>query len=146
MIPDILSNKEGWERFHVSRCTVEQALEFRRWALEVPFFEIPKGIEISPIPPFGGAVARFRARLVGEKDPNNACSIYLDCYDQLGYMGGKPYWEVYGPHDDEPNRCMINETKRLVNLIQASLKGGNNKWNINSMLKWLKKTVQFPKW
>jgi len=89
-------------------------METRKWVDEIPFIKFSSEWEIQIIPPFTGATVRFRV-----KKGDAQVSIYLDCYDKLGYFGS-PYWEVY-PHEGDTFRCGINETDELLQAIQESL-------------------------
>jgi len=90
---------------------VEDAMEYRRWVEEIPFIPVPDGCQIAPIPPFAGAVARFRFR----RSDGHIKSVYLDCYDRLGCCGS-PYWEVY-PHDGDVGRCAMEDVDALVKML-----------------------------
>jgi len=71
---------------------VEKTFEWEKWAKEIPFINWPSNWSIKAIPPFCGAVIRYR--IVDNENPENSVSVYLDCYDALGCVGS-PYWEVY---------------------------------------------------
>ena len=81
---------------------------------EIPKFKLNKDWELQVIPPFAGAIARF----VITKDKARV-SIYLDCYDKLGYVG-HPYWEIY-PYDDDVFRCSMNDVETLLDAIEYSI-------------------------
>lgn len=91
-----------------------EGYEWEKWINEIPYIELPKGYKFAPMPPFNGAVARF---LVARPD-GYRISVYLDCYDELGFFG-KPYWEVY-PYQDDVGRCEMNDTEELVRMITES--------------------------
>lgn len=102
------------------RHDVETKDEWLRWCEEIPFIQFPSGWNVKVIPPFAGAVARFRVR--DERTPkDDFSSVYLDCYDRLGWVK-EPYWEVY-PHYDcgGIRRCQMNDTKGLLEMIKESL-------------------------
>jgi hypothetical protein len=90
----------------------EKAFELTKWAAKIPFIKFPPDWEIQMTPPFTGAVVRFRVKVPG---CDGEVSIYLDCYDQLGYWGA-PYWEVY-PHLGDVGRCAMNDVKTLLDMI-----------------------------
>jgi hypothetical protein len=94
----------------------EQELEYRRWTKEIPFIKFDADWEVKVIPPFAGAVVRFFVRK-GAKE----VSVYLDCYDNLGYMDKKPHWEIYPDKDDENSRFYMNETEELLSAIREAL-------------------------
>ena len=89
---------------------VESFLGYRDWVDKVPFIEFPEGWAISVIPPFAGAMCRFRV-LINDKQ----YSVYLDCYDRLGFFGS-PYWEVC-PIGDDVARFDINDVEGLIKCI-----------------------------
>ena len=95
---------------------IERILGYRDWVHKVPFIEFPEGWAISVIPPFAGAMCRFRAK-VNDK----IFSIYLDCHAMLGAVDS-PYWEVY-PVGDDVSRFDINDVEGLIECIsRESLK------------------------
>lgn len=95
---------------------IEELFEWRKWTKEIPFIKFPASWSIKPMPPFGGAVARFRV-MRGEDGP---VSIYLDCYEQIGSYE-EPYWEVC-PFDGDVGRCPMADTKELVRMIGGGLR------------------------
>ena len=96
------------------RCDIEAKEEWREWIDKIPFITFPSDWKIKVIPPFGGAIARFQVR----KDEKQV-SVYLDCYNALGYFDG-PYWEIY-PYQEDIGRTGINNTEELLQMIQESL-------------------------
>lgn len=90
-------------------------MEHFKWGKEIPFIKFNPKWEIQITPPFAGAVVRFRV-----KYKNADVSIYLDCYDALGYVG-EPYWEVYPDTTGDCFRCLMNETDLLLKAIQESI-------------------------
>lgn len=96
------------------RCKVEKDHEWHKWINEIPWLQFPSGWLVRPVPPFGGAVARFHV-----KKGDDFVSIYLDCYDQLGIVG-EPYWEVY-PYQGDCARFLMNDTDGLLKCIQEIL-------------------------
>jgi hypothetical protein len=103
-----------------SRLTIgfewEKAFQAREWCNKIPYLPFKANWLVKVIPPFGFAVARF---LVSE-DGKNSVSIYLDCYDNLGYMG-EPYWELYPYENGDTFRCKLNEVNELIEAISCSL-------------------------
>lgn len=75
----------------VERYRIEDAEEWHKWGQEAPWLQFPPELEVKIIPPFGGAMARFRARFVGGE---REVSVYWDCHNSLGYVGD-PYWEIH---------------------------------------------------
>lgn len=98
----------------------EKAFESERWIEEIPYLNFKPEWKVKVIPPFCGAVVRFRI------DYNDIeLSVYLDCYDNLGSVG-QPYWELYPYVNDDTFRCLMNDTDELLHAIEISL---NNKPN-----------------
>lgn len=112
----------------------DKLMESRKWMGEIPFIEFPKGWKVQVIPPFAGAVVRFRVMLPSKKE----VSIYLDCYDRLGWFG-KPYWEVY-PFEGDTFRCEMEDTKALVKAISES--EGLNKNKAKKKIEQARKTLK----
>lgn len=98
----------------LERYKIEMEEKWREWSRNIPAISFDAGWAVKVIPPFAGAMARF----IVEKDGKTA-SVYLDCYDSLGYVG-KPYWEVY-PVDGDTGRCLMNETDELLALIRRAI-------------------------
>ena len=94
----------------------EQAMEMDKWNNEIPFIQFPSNWQVKIIAPFAGAVVRFRVKKV---DSDKEISVYLDCYDRLGYVG-EPYWEIY-PYQDDVFRCLMNEIPELIAAITEAL-------------------------
>ncbi len=105
------------ERYRIGS-EYEEKMEHSKWLSEIPFLKFPSDWEVQIIPPFAGAVVRFRVISKGVE-----ISIYLDCYDNLGHFG-QPYWEIC-PHFDDVYRCALNETEDLIENIQIAI--DNNK-------------------
>jgi hypothetical protein len=103
---------------------IEEAYEWRKWCKEIPFINFPPNFLIQVVPPFGGAVIRFRVN--HKKYPDKQISVYLDCYDMLGGMEG-PYWEIYPAAGGDVNRCSMNETEELIKAIQESFDANNDR-------------------
>lgn len=101
----------------------EEVFEWRKWIQEIPFIKFPSSWEDQIIPPFAGAIARFRIR----KAPHDKdyISVYLDGYNMLGIWYEKdkpaPYWEVY-PIGGDTYRCDMLETDKLLSAIKQGLR------------------------
>jgi hypothetical protein len=95
---------------------ISRVHEYRKWTKEIPFIEFPKKYKIKIIPPFGGAIVRFII-----KNNKNEVSVYLDCYNNVGYWDG-PYWEIYPNKDSEEERYDMNDIEGLLKGIELSLK------------------------
>ena len=93
---------------------VERIMEYTNWCGEIPYITFPSDWQVQVIPPFAGAVVRFKI-----KKGDASVSIYLDCYDILGCYG-QPYWEVY-PHEDDVFRCDMEDTETLLRAIAESI-------------------------
>ncbi len=104
----------------INRYQVEEDYEFHKWAQEIPPLHFKPEWDVRIIPPFGGAVARFKVEYNGKW-----ISCYLDCYDELGYFG-RPYWEIYPWEDDDVFRCPMEDTERLMKEITKMLEGEEN--------------------
>ena len=89
-------------------------MEHEKWLKEIPYIRFPSDWDIKVSPPFGGAVVRF---LIRKGDAN--VSVYLDCYDMLGYVK-EPYWEVY-PHGSDVYRCNMVDTESLIESVKQSI-------------------------
>ena len=104
------------DEFIVARFGIEKQDKWRESINTIPFVSFPADWSVQVIPPFGGAMARFRVKL-----PSGATkSVYLDFYDRIGYYG-EPYWEVY-PVGDDVGRCDMADTAELLRLIADETK------------------------
>lgn len=98
--------------------------EWNRWREELPYIKWPKSWLVKAVPPFGGAIIRYLITLEGLDD---RISVYLDCYNRLGYFwdasgsNPAPYWEVY-PVEGDVYRCPMNDIDRLLKGIRAGLR------------------------
>lgn len=97
-----------------------KAFNWEKWRAEIPYLNFPRKWEVKIIPPFTGAVIRFWVKTKSMTD-EDAISIYLDCYDVLGFVG-QPYWEVYPDKNGDTSRCLMNETEELLAIIKDALK------------------------
>lgn len=93
---------------------MEEAFEWRKWVKEIPYLMFPADWEVKAVPPFAGAIIRYHIKR-GEA----FVSVYLDCYDRLGFMG-EPYWEIH-PYDDDCWRTTIDKTSELLEAIETAL-------------------------
>ena len=98
----------------------ERSEQWMEWLPHIPTINFPDNWEVQIIPPFGGALIRFRVKLKGSSN-TDLVSICLDVYDRLGFVQ-KPYWELY-PHDDGCFRCLMAETDELLEAIKHTLEG-----------------------
>jgi hypothetical protein len=96
---------------YMKRHEIEKAEEWMRFMKELPMIPFPTGWMVQVIPPFAGALARFRVRLPSGAEK----SVYFDAHNALGYMDG-PYWEVY-PVQGDTGRCDMADVDELLRLI-----------------------------
>ena len=96
----------------------DKTMETLKWQEQIPYLHFKKDWVVKIVPPFGGAVCRFRVK--NRIDQKESVSIYLDCYNNLGIMD-EPYWEVY-PIDDDARRFYMYETDELMECIEQALK------------------------
>lgn len=102
------------------RAKLEAKEQWFKWMGMIPYISFPKEWHIAIIPPFSGAMTRFRVR-THRMPEDRYVSVYLDCLDHLGSMG-HPYFEVYpAAGKDEIFRCSISETKELLKVIQKAI-------------------------
>lgn len=93
---------------------MEKEFEWRKWSKEIPFIKFPNNWEVKVVPPFAGAIVRF----VVNTEDRRGISVYLDCYDMLGFFG-EPHWEVYPDKDENNQRFKMNDIKGLLNCISG---------------------------
>jgi hypothetical protein len=93
----------------------DRLFESDKWRVEIPYIKFNSDWEVKIIPPSTGAIVRFLI-----KCDKSTVSVYLDCYDLLGYYRA-PYWEVFS-YRDNTFRCAMNDTKSLLKAIDISLR------------------------
>lgn len=101
---------------YIARARIEEAENWREVALhKMPFIKFPSDWEIAVIPPFGGAIARFRVKL-----PNGKIkSVYADLYGNI--KGSfRPCWEVYPYRYDDYGQCDFEDIDSLLRMIAWS--------------------------
>lgn len=101
---------------------LEQAFEWRKWAREIPAIRFPSHWKVRIIPPFAAAMVRFSVT-TDERENQRDISVYLDCYEMLGFWDGQPYWEIYPSADGDTWRYAMNDIDGLIAGIEESLKG-----------------------
>ena len=99
----------------LKRYTIGMVGNQEDWFDNIPFIRFDPDWDVQVIPPFSGAMVRFRV-----KQGDHIVSVYLDCYQQLGYWDG-PYWEVY-PVDGDTWRVGIDDVDGLLDAIRMGLK------------------------
>lgn len=104
------------------RRDVERCENWRELRPKMPSIKFPHSWNVTIVPPYAGAVCRFEVRV--DELPDVIISVYLDVFKRLAIVDD--YWEVYPitkiSNDDEllenyPQRCSMNDTKRLVEII-----------------------------
>lgn len=103
----------------LERAKLESEENWRDYVKNAPYINFPSEWDIQIIPPFGGAIMRFRVRYKGHE-----ISVYADYHQSLGYYSNEegietPYWEIY-PYMNDTYRCAINDTKKLIKKIEVS--------------------------
>lgn len=106
---------------YILRAKIEEKDEFKKWMTEIPVLSFPSNWKVKIIPPFHGAIVRF---LVFDQEEKQRVSVYLDCYDRLGYFG-EPYWEIH-PYDNDVYRIKMQDADELLKRIQEILDGTDN--------------------
>lgn len=101
-----------------------EAFEWEKWRDKIPYLSFPAEWEVKIIPPLGSAIVRFWIRL--KAHPAAWVSVYLDCYDQLGYVG-EPYWEIYPDNQCDNLKFIFNQTDGMLLAIAESLEQQKNK-------------------
>jgi hypothetical protein len=99
---------------YVQRINVEHKEDWHGWSGKIPYLKFKETWEVKIVPPFTGAMIRFWV-----KHGNKEVSVYLDCLDNLGFVG-KPYWEVY-PVDNDAARVLMENVDELFNIINSEL-------------------------
>lgn len=97
----------------------QRLYEHQKWVLLIPYLQFGDGYKIKIVPPFGGAVIRFIVKK-GKKQ----VSVYLDCYQSLGYYGSSgndPYWEIYPGLLGDCERFAMENSKGLIRRIKRLL-------------------------
>lgn len=100
---------------YVMRRQLEQSEKWHDIVGKMPKLKFYFDWEITIIPPFAGAVARF----IVNKD-NARVSVYCDWYERLGSFG-EPHWEIYPDANDDNATFSLNDTDELMRAIADSL-------------------------
>lgn len=99
-----------------ARWAVERTEKWRDLVEKMPFIRFPADWEVAVIPPFSGAIARFRVRRGVA-----TVSVYADFYERLG-IWAEPHWEIYPSETDDNERFAIaTETDEMIAAIERSL-------------------------
>jgi hypothetical protein len=104
----------------IERAKIESEEKWRDYVKSAPYINFPSKWDIQIIPPFAGAIMRFKVRYQDQE-----ISVYADYHQSLGYFSNRegieiPYWEIY-PYFDDTYRCEISDTKTLIKKIKESL-------------------------
>lgn len=111
--PEKVTSSEYIEALFTNGYARERA--FREWQNRMPFLKFDSAWEVSVVPPFMGAIARFMVR-----SDKNQVSIYFDAYDALGCMG-QPYWELYPNSEGDTERFYLGEEVQMMAMIRELL-------------------------
>lgn len=109
------------------RVEMETSEEWMKWVKEIPSLTFPSGVKVQIIPPFLGALARFK--VLDENDPNIEVSVYFDAHEALGYFAGQPHWEIYPDKDDNNTRFGLDQGDEMMEAIVLSIKTQKDKKN-----------------
>ena len=102
----------------ITHSTLDYKRGFQEASVFIPYIKFPPELEVKLIYPFGGAAARFIARL---QDKNKTVSVYLDINSSLGCMDSM-YWEIYPAADGDIARFIMgDEEKEMFEAILESL-------------------------
>lgn len=116
---------KGLRERHEALVKMSVAFEWDKYIAIIPEITFPDGWRIQIIPPYAGAIIRFRA-FFNDKE----ISVYLDGFNILGYYKCEndkesvPYWEAY-PIDGDTFRCNMKDVDELINAMKEEFKGDN---------------------
>ena len=129
-----MKNLSSQERIKLmeARFLVEQQYEWNKWTKEIPSLKFKKKWNVKIIPPCTGAIIRFRVTY-----KNRWVSVYLDCYDELGFFG-EPYWEIY-PYEDDVYRVPMYNTNELIERINDVLTSKDSRV---TFVQWVKQRLK----
>lgn len=102
----------------MARLGIEEVEEWRKWCKEIPYIKFPNSWQVQIIPPITLAIVRFKVK---KAHTRNEISVYLDCYNRLGFSI-EPYWEIYPDANDSNARFAMADTEGLIKAIANSLK------------------------
>jgi len=97
----------------------DEEFETLKWVNSLPYLSFPADWLIKIVPPFVGAVIRFRVKKA-TTPANQDISIYFDGYNNLGMMGGS-YWEIF-PWNEDTARFKLGEEAEMLEAIEQALK------------------------
>ena len=103
----------------LSRCNLERVEKWRDWIDKLPTIPLDTSIcRIKVIPPFGGALIRFRVYPMDTDEIS--VSVYLDVNQSLGIWDG-PYWEIYPATNNDTKRFELEDVEHMCKEIIRSL-------------------------
>jgi len=107
----------------LKRYEIERQEEWSDACKKMPKLRFPAYWDVTILPPFGGAMARFMVDLPCGQHK----SIFADFHHTLGYFGMPgdqpiPYWEVY-PYRGDVGRCEIGDVQKLFEMIADTNEG-----------------------
>ncbi len=91
--------------------------ESRKWIKELPGFQFKPDWIVQIIPPFAGAIIRFRVK---KKGLGREVSVYFDAYNNLAWASCL-YWEIYPAAEESTARFALGEEDKMLEAIEASL-------------------------
>lgn len=98
----------------------DDKMDSMTWQDKLPFLQFKPDWLVRIVPPFVGAVIRFKVRKNTTPGHQNV-SIYFDAFNHLGSMRN-PYWEVYPAADGDTARFHLGEESEMMEEIEASLR------------------------
>lgn len=96
----------------------DETFETNEWLHRLPYLKFRDDWLVCIIPPFMGAIIRFKIRKITTKE-HNSVSVYFDGYNHLGYVG-EPYWEIY-PIDGGIDRFPMGAEDAMLDAIEQAL-------------------------
>jgi hypothetical protein len=106
----------------------DKRMNWRERLFDLPFFSFDPKFEVQITPPFGGATIRF---LVRDKVTKLVVSVYLDDFDNIGFVG-EPYWEIYCVNGFDPNhdftdceRFLFKDHEQMIERVKDVLETFN---------------------
>lgn len=117
-----------WSDYPLPRESLLEASSIYRDVMRdgLPALHFKPEWEVRIVPPFGCAMMRFWVDHNGKR-----VSVYADYFEELGYFGHQPYWEMYprtyangdGSTYQDVARFGIGDTEGLMKAIEAELNG-----------------------
>ena len=103
---------------------MRETFEWDKWRKEIPYINFPANFLVKITPPVTNAVIRFRVADKSAPEKGDI-SVYLDCYDALGYFGA-PYWEIYPNKEGDTERYAMNDVDGLIDGLREALETKQN--------------------